>query len=113
MRGPAAAAGQGTAKSRIDSGRGSERSNFDEKKSDDRGFGKCRRHGCSLDRGQGIGGRGADRHHRGRAPGKALDLLQSGPVEGFDSHLVGTNDYKDSAGSDIVVITADCLENPE
>ena len=29
--------------------------------------------------------------------GKALDLLQSGPVEGFDSHLVGTNDYKDSA----------------
>ena len=44
--------------------------------------------------------------------GKALDLLQSGPVEGFDSHLVGTNDYKDSAGSDIVVITAGLARKP-
>lgn len=44
--------------------------------------------------------------------GKALDLLQSGPVEGFDSHLVGTNDYKDSAGSDIVVITAGLPRKP-
>ncbi len=44
--------------------------------------------------------------------GKALDLLQSGPVEGFDSHLVGTNDYKDSADSDIVVITAGLPRKP-
>ena len=44
--------------------------------------------------------------------GKALDLLQSGPVEGFDSHLAGTNDYKDSAGSDIVVITAGLPRKP-
>ena len=44
--------------------------------------------------------------------GKALDLLQSGPVEGFDSHLVGTNDYRDSAGSDIVVITAGLPRKP-
>jgi len=44
--------------------------------------------------------------------GKALDLLQSGPVEGFDSHLVGTNDYSDSADSDIVVITAGLPRKP-
>ena len=44
--------------------------------------------------------------------GKALDLLQSGPVEGFDSHLVGTNDYQDSADSDIVVITAGLPRKP-
>ena len=44
--------------------------------------------------------------------GKALDLLQSGPVEGFDSHLVGTNDYRDSADSDIVVITAGLPRKP-
>ncbi len=44
--------------------------------------------------------------------GKALDLLQSGPVEGFDSHLVGTNDYKDSADSDVVVITAGLPRKP-
>ncbi len=44
--------------------------------------------------------------------GKALDLLQSGPVEGFDSHLAGTNDYSDSAGSDIVVITAGLPRKP-
>ncbi|MCY3758599.1 MAG: malate dehydrogenase [Acidobacteria bacterium] len=44
--------------------------------------------------------------------GKALDLLQSGPVEGFDSHLVGSNDYRDSADSDIVVITAGLPRKP-
>lgn len=44
--------------------------------------------------------------------GKALDLLQSGPVEGFDSHLLGTNDYKDTADSDIVVITAGLPRRP-
>ena len=44
--------------------------------------------------------------------GKALDLQQSGPVEGFDSRLVGTNDYRDSADSDIVVITAGLPRKP-
>jgi malate dehydrogenase len=38
--------------------------------------------------------------------GKALDLAESGPVMGFDSNLVGTNDYEATAGSDVVVITA-------
>ena len=44
--------------------------------------------------------------------GKALDLQQSGPVEGFDSRLVGTNDYRDSADSEIVVITAGLPRKP-
>lgn len=38
--------------------------------------------------------------------GKALDLAESGPVMGFDSNLVGTNGYEETAGSDVVVITA-------
>jgi len=44
--------------------------------------------------------------------GKALDLLQSGPVERFDSKLVGTNKYEDTARSDIVVITAGLPRKP-
>ncbi|MEX1368614.1 MAG: malate dehydrogenase [Nannocystaceae bacterium] len=42
----------------------------------------------------------------GLPQGKALDLAESGPVMGFDSNLVGTNDYEATAGSDVVVITA-------
>ena len=38
--------------------------------------------------------------------GKALDLLQAMPIEKRDSQILGTNNYKDTAGSDIVVITA-------
>jgi malate dehydrogenase len=38
--------------------------------------------------------------------GKALDLAECGPVEGFDLRIIGTNDYKDTAGSDIAVVTA-------
>src|SRR2546421_804554 len=38
--------------------------------------------------------------------GKALDLLQAGPVLGYDSLVTGTNDYVDTANSDIVVITS-------
>src|SRR5260370_21997834 len=37
--------------------------------------------------------------------GKALDMLQAGPVLGYDSLVVGTNDYADTANSDIVVVT--------
>ncbi len=42
----------------------------------------------------------------GMPQGKALDLLESSPVEGFDLNITGTNDYADTAGSDVVVITA-------
>ncbi len=44
--------------------------------------------------------------------GKALDLAESGPVEGYDSKLTGTNNYKDTANSDIVVITAGVPRKP-
>jgi malate dehydrogenase len=44
--------------------------------------------------------------------GKALDLYQSGPVDGFDSRVVGTNDYKDTKGSDIVAITSGVPRKP-
>jgi malate dehydrogenase len=44
--------------------------------------------------------------------GKALDLMQSGPVEGFDAQIVGTNDYADTANSDVVVITAGIARKP-
>ena len=48
----------------------------------------------------------------GLPQGKALDLLETGPVHGYDSRLAGTNDYKDTAGSDIVVITAGLARKP-
>ncbi|MDH5509811.1 MAG: malate dehydrogenase [Nitrospinota bacterium] len=48
----------------------------------------------------------------GLPQGKALDLLESAPLENFDSRLVGTNDYLDTAGSDIVVITAGLARKP-
>ncbi|MEK6709886.1 MAG: malate dehydrogenase [Nitrospinota bacterium] len=44
--------------------------------------------------------------------GKALDLYESAPVEGFDCRVTGTNDYKDTAKSDIVVITAGIARKP-
>lgn len=44
--------------------------------------------------------------------GKALDLAESGPIEGYDCKLTGTNDYKDTANSDIVVITAGIPRKP-
>jgi malate dehydrogenase len=44
--------------------------------------------------------------------GKALDLQQAMPIEKRDSHIVGTNNYKDTAGSDIVVITAGIPRKP-
>ncbi|MEO3472397.1 malate dehydrogenase [Roseomonas sp. CAU 1739] len=42
----------------------------------------------------------------GVAAGKALDIMQSGPVDGFDSAMAGTGDYAAIAGSDVVIITA-------
>ncbi|MCL5046309.1 MAG: malate dehydrogenase [Actinobacteria bacterium] len=44
--------------------------------------------------------------------GKGLDLREAGPVEGFDSAIFGTNDYKDTAGSDVVIITAGIARKP-
>ena len=44
--------------------------------------------------------------------GKALDLLQAGPVLGYDSLVTGTNDYVDTANSDIVVITSGFPRKP-
>ncbi len=44
--------------------------------------------------------------------GKGLDLLESGPVESYDCSVIGTNDYKDTANSDIVVITAGLARKP-
>ncbi len=48
----------------------------------------------------------------GMPQGKALDLMETGPVEDFDTRLIGTNDYKDTANSDIVVITAGLARKP-
>ncbi len=42
----------------------------------------------------------------GLPQGKALDILESGPILRFDSNVIGTNDYEDTAGSDVVVITS-------
>ena len=44
--------------------------------------------------------------------GKSLDLAQSGPVEGFDSKMIGTNDYKDLKDSDVVIVTAGVARKP-
>ena len=44
--------------------------------------------------------------------GKGLDMLQSGPIEGYDVHITGANDYEASANSDVVVITAGLARKP-
>jgi malate dehydrogenase len=44
--------------------------------------------------------------------GKALDLQQSGPLDGYAGTVMGTNDYADSADSDIVIITAGLARKP-
>ncbi|MCG3086154.1 malate dehydrogenase [Anoxybacillus sp. LAT_35] len=44
--------------------------------------------------------------------GKALDMLESSPVLGFDANIIGTSDYADTADSDIVVITAGIARKP-
>lgn len=44
--------------------------------------------------------------------GKALDMLQAGPVAGYDSKVIGTNDYADTKDSDVVVITAGLARKP-
>ena len=44
--------------------------------------------------------------------GKALDLAQAGPVDGFDAKLKGTNDYADIAGADVCIVTAGVPRKP-
>jgi malate dehydrogenase len=48
----------------------------------------------------------------GLPQGLALDLKESSPIERFEPHIVGTNDYADAAGSDVVVITAGFPRQP-
>jgi len=48
----------------------------------------------------------------GMPQGKALDLAEAGPVEGYDLKLVGTNGYGETAGSDVVVITSGIARKP-
>jgi malate dehydrogenase len=44
--------------------------------------------------------------------GKALDLSQCGPVEGFDATIKGSNDYADIAGADVIIVTAGVARKP-
>ena len=44
--------------------------------------------------------------------GKALDMLQTGPIEGYDVRVTGANDYEPTANSDVVVITAGLARKP-
>ncbi len=48
----------------------------------------------------------------GMPEGKALDLAQAGPVEGFDVKLKGTNSYKDIKGADVCIVTAGVARKP-
>jgi len=44
--------------------------------------------------------------------GKALDMAQAGPVQGFDSDIIGTSNYEDTKDSDLVIITAGIARKP-
>ena len=48
----------------------------------------------------------------GMPQGKALDIMESRPVDGYDVDLVGTNDYKDIRGADVVIVTAGFPRKP-
>ena len=48
----------------------------------------------------------------GPTKGKALDMLEATPVLGVDSRITGTSDYRDAAGSDLVIITAGVARKP-
>lgn len=50
--------------------------------------------------------------NEGSAKGKALDLFEASPIEGFDSRVIGTADYKDTKDSDVVIITAGLPRKP-
>ena len=44
--------------------------------------------------------------------GKALDLFEASPIEGFDSRVIGTNSYEETKGSDVVIITSGVPRKP-
>ncbi|SFS71564.1 malate dehydrogenase [Marininema halotolerans] len=48
----------------------------------------------------------------GPTKGKALDMMEASPVEGFDANIIGTVDYADTADSDLVIITAGIARKP-
>src|SRR3954451_10749018 len=48
----------------------------------------------------------------GMPQGKALDLMQSGPVLGYNSNVTGANSYEATAGSDVVVISSGIARKP-
>ncbi len=48
----------------------------------------------------------------GMPQGKALDLYQAAPIEGYDAKLIGTNSYEDTAGSDVIIITSGIPRKP-
>lgn len=48
----------------------------------------------------------------GLPQGRALDLMEAAPVEGYSAQIIGTNDYKDTKNSDVVVITAGIARKP-
>jgi len=48
----------------------------------------------------------------GLPQGKALDMMESAPIEGFNASIVGTNDYQDTKGSALVIVTAGLARKP-
>ena len=48
----------------------------------------------------------------GMPQGKALDLMESGPIEGFDAQITGTNSYEDIADADVCIVTAGLARKP-
>jgi malate dehydrogenase len=50
--------------------------------------------------------------NEGAAKGKALDLFEASPVEGFDSYVTGTSNYADIEGADVVILTAGIPRKP-
>ena len=50
--------------------------------------------------------------NEGTAIGKSMDLMQSSPIEKFDSRVKGTSNYADIAGADVVILTAGMAPKP-
>lgn len=48
----------------------------------------------------------------GLPQGKALDMLEAGPIEGYDAHITGTTSYTDIAGADVCIVTAGVARKP-
>ncbi len=48
----------------------------------------------------------------GMPQGKALDLMEAGPIQAFDAEITGTNDYADIAGADVCIVTAGLARKP-